>query len=64
MLATVLYAAHDVRVANVPDAVLIEPIDAIVRVTLACVSSSGLRARRDMNLANGGQSVGHEALAR
>lgn len=33
MRATVMYGANDVRVENVPDARLIEPTDALVRVT-------------------------------
>jgi threonine dehydrogenase-like Zn-dependent dehydrogenase len=62
MLATVMYAAHDVRVVNVPDAVLIEPTDAVVRVTLACVCGSDLWPYRDMARTEGGQSMGHEAI--
>jgi threonine dehydrogenase-like Zn-dependent dehydrogenase len=33
MRATVLYAAADVRVQDVPDARLIQPTDAVVRIT-------------------------------
>ena len=35
MRATVMYQAGDVRVENVPDPVLKEPTDAIVRITRA-----------------------------
>jgi len=42
MRATVMYGAHDVRVENVPDARLIEPTDALVRVTRACICGSDL----------------------
>ena len=35
MRATVMYGAHDVRVETVPDARLVEPTDAPVRVTRA-----------------------------
>ena len=62
MLATVMYAAHDVRVVKVPDAVLIESTDAVVRVTLACVCGSDLWPYRDMARTEGGQSMGHEAI--
>lgn len=62
MLATVMYAAHDVRVVKVPDATLIEPTDAIVRVTLACVCGSDLWPYRDMARSEAGQSMGHEAI--
>jgi threonine dehydrogenase-like Zn-dependent dehydrogenase len=33
MRATLMYVAGDVRIENVPDAQLIEPTDALVRVT-------------------------------
>ena len=35
MRATIMYAAGDVRVENVSDATIVEPTDAIVRVTRA-----------------------------
>jgi hypothetical protein len=37
MTATVIHAAGDVRVEDVPDAVIVEPTDALVRVTRACI---------------------------
>ncbi|MDO8794230.1 MAG: hypothetical protein Q7J25_06380 [Vicinamibacterales bacterium] len=42
MRATVMYGANDVRVENVPDARLIEPTDALVRMTRACICGSDL----------------------
>ena len=42
MRATVLYGAGDVRVENVPDARLIEPTDALVAVSRACICGSDL----------------------
>ena len=42
MRATIMYAAGDVRVENVPDATIVEPTDAIVRVTRACICGSDL----------------------
>jgi threonine dehydrogenase-like Zn-dependent dehydrogenase len=42
MRATVMYAAGDVRVENVPDAAIVEPTDAVVRVTRACICGSDL----------------------
>src|SRR5213596_2831816 len=42
MRATVLYGAGDVRVENVPDARLIEPTDALVTVSRACICGSDL----------------------
>ena len=37
-----MYGAGDVRVENVPDAQLVEPTDALVRVTRACICGSDL----------------------
>src|SRR6266480_1317805 len=37
MKATVMYKAGDVRIDNVPDARVINPKDALVRVTRACI---------------------------
>ena len=42
MRATVMYGAGDVRVENVPDATIVEPTDALVRVTRACICGSDL----------------------
>ena len=62
MLAALMYAAHDVRVVDVPDASLADPTDAIVRVTRACICGSDLWPYRDMAPLEGGQSMGHEAI--
>jgi threonine dehydrogenase-like Zn-dependent dehydrogenase len=42
MRATVVYGAGDVRIENVPDASLVEPTDALLRVTRACSCGSDL----------------------
>jgi len=42
MRATVVYGAGDVPVENVPDASLVEPTDAVLRVTRACSCGSDL----------------------
>jgi threonine dehydrogenase-like Zn-dependent dehydrogenase len=42
MRATVMHGAGDVRIENVPDANLIEPTDALVRVTRAGICGSDL----------------------
>jgi len=42
MRATVMFGAGDVRIENVPDARLIEPTDALVAVTRACICGSDL----------------------
>ena len=42
MRATVMYGAGDVRIENVPDARLLEPTDALVAVSRACICGSDL----------------------
>ena len=62
MRATVMYQAGDVRVENVPDATLVEPTDAIVRVTRACICGSDLWPYADLEKTEGGRPMGHEAI--
>lgn len=40
MRATFMYGPGDVRVENAPDLRIVEPTDAIVRITPACVCGS------------------------
>lgn len=42
MRATVMYAAGDVRVEDVPDAGIARPTDALVRITRSCICGSDL----------------------
>ncbi|GAA1102819.1 zinc-binding dehydrogenase [Nocardiopsis metallicus] len=60
MRAALMYGAGDVRVENVPDPVLVEPTDAIVRVVGSCVCGSDLHAYRAMPAAQTGVQTGHE----
>jgi threonine dehydrogenase-like Zn-dependent dehydrogenase len=62
MRATVMHAAGDVRIENVPDATLIEPTDALLRVTRACICGSDLWPYRSMQRTDHGQQMGHEAI--
>jgi threonine dehydrogenase-like Zn-dependent dehydrogenase len=62
MRATVMYGAGDVRVENVPDAGLVDPTDALVRVTLACVCGSDLWPYKTLERTKTGRPVGHEAI--
>jgi threonine dehydrogenase-like Zn-dependent dehydrogenase len=41
MRATITYGAGDVRVENVPDARIVDPPDALLTVTHACICGSG-----------------------
>ncbi|SUA31257.1 Zinc-binding dehydrogenase [Mycolicibacterium fortuitum] len=62
MRATVMYEAGDVRVENVPDPVVKEPTDAIVRVTRACICGSDLWPYQSMPHKDGGRRMGHEFI--
>src|SRR5438477_11536166 len=62
MRATVLYGAGDVRVENVPDARLIEPTDALVTVSRACICGSDLWPYQLMQPGEPPRRMGHEAI--
>jgi threonine dehydrogenase-like Zn-dependent dehydrogenase len=62
MRATFIYGAGDVRVINVPDPVIQQPTDAIVRVTRACICGSDLHPYHNMPVTTEGNSIGHECI--
>src|SRR5436305_3128310 len=62
MRASVLYGAGDVRVETVPDARLIEPADALVAVSRACICGSDLWPYNLMEPVETGRRMGHEAI--
>jgi threonine dehydrogenase-like Zn-dependent dehydrogenase len=62
MRATVMYGAGDVRVEKVPDAGLVEPTDALVRVTRAAICGSDLWPYRTMEHSDTGRRMGHEFI--
>lgn len=62
MRATIMYRAGDVRVENVPDASIVEPTDALVRITRACICGSDLWPYKEMQPAEKGRRMGHEAI--
>ena len=62
MRATVMYGAGDVRVENVPDARLVEPTDALLRVTRACICGSDLWPYNQMEPTAHGRRMGHEFI--
>src|SRR6188768_2825751 len=62
MRATVMYGVHDVRVETVPDAKIIEPTDALVRVTRACICGSDLWPYNSMPTSETGNRMGHEFI--
>jgi threonine dehydrogenase-like Zn-dependent dehydrogenase len=62
MRATLMYAAGDVRVEDVPDPSMVDPADAIVRVTSACICGSDLWPYADLERSETGRPMGHEAI--
>src|SRR5436190_6299683 len=62
MRATVMYCAGDVRIENVPDPMIIDSTDAIIRVTRACVCGSDLWPYQKMKRSDTGRVMGHEAI--
>jgi len=62
MRATVMFGAGDVRIENVPDARLIEPTDALITVTRACICGSDLWPYKTMEPSDTVRVMGHEAI--
>jgi threonine dehydrogenase-like Zn-dependent dehydrogenase len=62
MRATVMHSAGDVRIEDVPDVRLVEPTDALIRITRACICGSDLWPYKNMEPTDGGRPMGHEAI--
>src|SRR5215210_5583119 len=62
MRASVMFGAGDVRIETVPDARVIEPTDAVVTVTRACICGSDLWPYKAMEQSEKGVVMGHEAI--
>ena len=62
MRGTVMYAAGDVRIENVPDPAIQEPTDAVIRVTRACICGSDLWPYKTLQPSDGARVMGHEAI--
>src|SRR5256885_7648449 len=62
MRATVMYRAGDVRIEHVPDARLIEPTDALVAVSRACICGSDLWRYKLRTRGGPPRRMGHEAI--
>lgn len=62
MRATLMHAAGDVRVEEVPDAALKDPTDAVVRITRSCICGSDLWPYKALPEVPGGQRMGHEFI--
>lgn len=62
MRATVLHAARDIRVEEVPDAVIEEPTDVVIRTVAACICGSDLWGYRGISATPRPRRIGHEAV--
>jgi threonine dehydrogenase-like Zn-dependent dehydrogenase len=62
MKATVMHGAGDVRIENIRDAAIINPTDAVVTVTRACICGSDLWPYKSMEPSETGRVMGHEAI--
>jgi threonine dehydrogenase-like Zn-dependent dehydrogenase len=60
MHATILHGPRDIRLEQVPDATILEPTDAIVRVVAACVCGSDLWPYRGVKATPEPVRIGHE----
>ncbi len=60
MRGAVLYAPHDVRFEERPDPTIIEPTDALIRVTSTCVCGSDLWPYRGIEPVTKPTPMGHE----
>jgi threonine dehydrogenase-like Zn-dependent dehydrogenase len=62
MKATVMYSAGDVRIEDVPDAAIVDPTDAVIRITRACICGSDLHPYHHLERTEAGWRMGHEAI--
>src|SRR5436309_4944512 len=57
-----MYRPGDVRVENLPDATVVNPTDALVRITRACICGSDLWPYKELEPTEAGRLMGHEAI--
>ena len=60
MRGTILYAPRDVRFEERPEPVIVEPTDAIIRLSATCVCGSDLWPYRGLNDIKQPMAMGHE----
>ncbi|MFI6424211.1 zinc-dependent alcohol dehydrogenase family protein [Promicromonospora sp. NPDC050880] len=60
MRGVVMHAPGDVRVEDRADATIVEPTDAVIRVTAACICGSDLWPYRGVEALDGPTPMGHE----
>ncbi len=57
-----MFAPGDVRVGELPDPTIVEPTDAVIRVTRACICGSDLWPYTSIDPNPAGRPMGHEAI--
>ena len=62
MRATTIHAPGDIRFEEVPDPVIKEPTDAIIKVVAGCICGSDLWPYRGHNDITAGSTIGHECV--
>ena len=62
MRAALMYGAGDVRIEEVPDSSIVEPTDALVRITASCICGSDLHPYGSMSPDDGPAHMGHEFI--
>ena len=62
MNAIVLHGARDLRVEEVPDAKILEPTDAVIRVFCPCICGSDLWPDKNLDPSDRARVMGHEAF--
>src|SRR5436305_424379 len=60
MRGAVLHAPRDIRVENRPDPAIVEPTDAIIRLSATCICGSDLWPYRGIDAGGGPAPMGHE----
>jgi threonine dehydrogenase-like Zn-dependent dehydrogenase len=60
MRGAVLYAPHDIRIDDRPDPRIVEPTDAIIRLSATCICGSDLWPYRGIEAVDGPAPMGHE----
>lgn len=62
MRATTIHGPGDIRIEDVPDPVIEQPTDAVVRVVRGCICGSDLWPYRGENPISPGDTIGHECI--
>jgi threonine dehydrogenase-like Zn-dependent dehydrogenase len=60
MRATTIHAPFDVRLSEVPDPVIEQPTDAVIKIVAGCICGSDLWSYRGENKIKPGSRIGHE----